>query len=65
MARLSREGQLLAVQELSGATGMGQGPPEFLFRLPDAGPFDLDLTLPDGRVIKKRNLSPGTLKLNL
>ena len=65
VARLSREGQLLAVQELSGAVGMGQGPQEFLFRLPDQGPFDLDLTLPDGRVITKRNLSPGTLKLNL
>ena len=63
VARLSRDGHLLAVQELAGAIGMGQGPMEFLFRLPDAGPFDLAVTLPDGRNIKKLGLEPGVLSL--
>ena len=43
-----REGRQLAIQELQGAVGMGQGDAVFLFRLPDAGRFDLIVT-PPGR----------------
>jgi hypothetical protein len=63
VARLSRGGALLAVQELAGVVGLGQGPQEFLFRLPDDDPFDLTIIYPDGRKIDKRNLAPGVLKL--
>lgn len=63
VARLSRDGRLLAVQELAGVVGLGQGPQEFLFRLPDSGPFDLELTLPDGRSIKRAGLAPGVVKI--
>lgn len=65
VARLSRGDVLLASQELAGAVGMGQGPQEFLFRLPDSGSYDLRLSLPDGRVINKTNLVPGVLELQL
>ena len=63
VAQLSRNGQLLASQELAGATGMGQGPGEFLFRLPDDGPFDLAVTLPGGRRLEKHDVGPGVLQL--
>lgn len=62
-ARLSRDGKVLATQELAGAVGMGQGPQEILFRLPDAGPFDLVVIFPDGRRIEKQNVTPGTVRL--
>jgi hypothetical protein len=63
VARLSRKNSLLAVQELAGAVGMGQGPQGFLFRLPDDDPFDLEVIMPDGRIIHRRKLTPGVLKL--
>ena len=63
VARLSRDGRLLATQELAGAVGMGQGPAEFLFRLPDAGPVDLTVTLPGGKVFTRKQLQPGVLAL--
>ncbi len=65
VARLSRDGQLLAVQHLAGVVGLGQGPYEFLFRLPDDGLFDLELILPDGRKVEKKNLPPGVLQVAL
>jgi len=63
VVRLSRNGRLLAVQELAGTVGMGQGPRELLFRLPDDGPFELVVILPDGRRIERQNVSPGKLRL--
>lgn len=63
VARLSRDGQVLATQELAGAAGMGQGPQEILFRLPDSGPYGLVVTLPDGRRIEKRDVTPGRERL--
>ena len=64
VARLSRQGQLLATQELAGAVGMGQGPAEFIFRLPDDGPFELAVTLPGGVRIDKTGVGPGRLHLS-
>ncbi len=63
VARLSRDGKVLATQELAGAVGMGQGPQEFLFRLPDDGSFDLFISLPGGRQIEQRGVKPGTIRL--
>ena len=63
VARLSRDGKVLATQELAGAVGMGQGPAEILFRLPDVGPFDLVVTLPNGQRIEKMKLKYGSLHL--
>lgn len=63
LARLSRNGKVLATQELAGAIGMGQGPQELIFRLPDNGPFDLIVTLPDGRLIEKQNVTSGSMRL--
>jgi len=63
VARLSRGGALLATQELQGAVGMGQGPPELLFRLPDMGPFDLVVTLPGGEIIERKDVRTGILLL--
>lgn len=63
VARLSRAGATLAVLELTGAAGLGQGPAEFLFRLPDDGPFDLAVMLPGGRKIERCNVGPGLLQL--
>lgn len=63
IARLRRSDRLLATAQLDGAVGMGQGPQEIVFRLPDAGPYDLTVTLPDGRTLAYRNLTPGTLRL--
>lgn len=63
VARLRLAGTVLATQEISGAVGMGQGPPEFLFRLPDAGPVDLEVTLPGGEKLEKKAVAPGLLLL--
>jgi hypothetical protein len=63
VARLSRGGTQLAIQELAGAVGMGQGPAELIFRLPDNGPFDLAVILPGGRTIERSGLGPGILQL--
>jgi hypothetical protein len=63
VARLSRDGRQLAIQEVVNAVGMGQGPEELIFRLPDAGRFDLAVTLPGGRRIEKPQVSPGVVQL--
>lgn len=63
VARLSRAGKVLATQEFAGAVGMGQGPQEILFRLPDEGPFDLVVTLPGGERIEKEQVKAGSLRL--
>jgi enediyne biosynthesis protein E4 len=63
IARLSRAGKVLATRELAGAVGMGQGPAEILFRLPDDGPFDLVVTLPGGRRLEKQQVKPGSMRL--
>jgi hypothetical protein len=63
VARLSRDGKVLATQELAGAVGMGQGPQELLFRLPDDGAFDLFISFPGGWQIEQRGVKPGTVRL--
>lgn len=63
VVKLSRAGVLLSSQELAGVVGMGQGPQELLFRLPDAGPFDLVVTWPGGSQLNKHHLEPGILQL--
>lgn len=63
VARLGRDGKVLATRELAGAVGMGQGPQEILFRLPDAGPFDLVVTLPGGQRLEKEQVKPGSMRL--
>lgn len=63
VARLSRSGAILAVSELTGAAGMGQGPQEVLFRLPDDGPYDLVVTLPGGHKIERLGVKAGALRL--
>lgn len=63
IARLSRAGRVMATQELAGAVGMGQGPQEILFPLPDAGPFDLVVTFPNGQILEKKKVLPGTISL--
>lgn len=65
VARLLRGETLLAMQALNGVVGLGQGPNEFLFRLPDSEPVDLVVTLPDGRRIEQHNLTPGVIRLAL
>lgn len=64
VARLSRDGRQIAVQELAGASGMGQGAAEFLFRLPDDGPFTLSVTLPGGQTITRQPVRAGALYLS-
>jgi len=63
VARLMREGRQLAIQELQGAVGMGQGDAVFLFRLPDAGLFDLIVTPPGRKNIELKNIGPGQVKI--
>lgn len=63
VARLGRAGKVLATQELSGSVGMGQGPQEILFRLPDEGPFDLVVTLPGGQRLEKEQVKSGSMRL--
>jgi hypothetical protein len=58
-------GPLLATQELSAGHGFcSQGPAELLFRLPDAGPFDVRVSFPGGGVVERRGVSPGAVTLN-
>jgi hypothetical protein len=57
-------GSLLASREISGGSGFcTQPPPEFLFRLPDRGPYDLRVTLPGGRQVGRKNVPAGRLVL--
>jgi hypothetical protein len=69
VARLYRAGLsgnpegLLATQELQSANGLGQGPEEFLFRLPDDGAYDLKIVLPGGAAVERSDVQPGTLVL--
>jgi hypothetical protein len=71
VARLYRAGggkdreSLLATQELHAGYGFcSQGPAEFLFRLPDAGPFDLRVTFPGGGVAERRGVVPGKVTVS-
>lgn len=64
VARLWKNSTLLASRELKNAAGMGQGPEEILFRLPEVGPYDLTITLPGRETIRKTGVGPGKLVLD-
>jgi hypothetical protein len=71
VARLYKAGMageragFLAVQEMHSVYGFcSQGPAEFLFRLPDKGPYDLSVVLPGGRSIERRGIMTGTIDIN-
>jgi hypothetical protein len=62
---IGERGALLATQELSAGHGFcSQGPAEFLFRLPDAGPFDLRVSFPGGGVAERRGVVPGKVAVS-
>jgi hypothetical protein len=65
-ARLARAGAaapFAAQPLLSGFGFCSQGPPEFLFRLPDAGPWDLEVRYTAGPPARLTGLGPGTVRL--
>lgn len=70
VARLYRAGSLgkkeglLADETLFAGSGFcSQSPQELIFRLPDSGPYDLAVTLPGGKVIERRGVKPGIIKI--
>ncbi len=63
-AWLARVGEAApgAAQSLQSGTGFcSQGPPEFVFRLPDAGPWHLRVLYPDGSFDQMTALTGGTV----
>lgn len=59
-------GALLATQELAAGHGFcSQGPAEFLFRLPDAGPYDLRVAFPGLGPVECRGVTPGRLTVRV
>jgi len=62
--RPGERGALLASQELSAGHGFcSQAPPEFLFRLPDRGPYDLRVTFPGGGTAERADVAAGTIEV--
>ena len=61
---LGKKGGLLADETLFAGSGFcSQSPQELIFRLPDSGPYDLAVTLPGGKVIERRGVKPGIIKI--
>jgi hypothetical protein len=54
-------GSFLSAVELQSSTGMGQGPAEIIFRLPEPGTFDLAVTMPWGEVIRQQKVATGSV----
>lgn len=62
---LGKREALLASQELQTTYGFcSQSPMELLFRLPDAGPYDIMVQFPGGAKVSRRAVSPGVIEIS-
>ena len=62
---LGKRDALLASQDLQTTYGFcSQSPMELLFRLPDAGPYDIVVQFPGGAKNSRRAVSPGVIEIS-